>query len=184
MLYWPAFLPPDEADELLVQLKGEIAWEQQELTIFGRRVKAPRLSAWYGDEGASYAYSGLQLTPLGWTPGLQRVKTRLQEALQCAFNSVLANLYRDGSDSMGWHSDDEPELGAEPLIASVSLGAGRRFILKHKKRADLKAAELVPQHGSLIVMQGCTQTHWRHGIPKTRATVGERLNLTFRQIAL
>jgi alkylated DNA repair dioxygenase AlkB len=140
----------------------------------------PRLSAWYGDAGAVYTYSGLRLEPLPWTPVLLEIKQATERLSGTRFNSVLLNLYRDGQDSMGWHSDDEPELGPEPVIASVSLGALRRFVFQHKKRRWRIALDLEP--GSVLLMAGATQHHWRHALPKTRRPVAPRINLTFRTI--
>ena len=170
-----------EHDRLFQTFYTEIPWQQQVITLYGRTVASPRLSAWYGDPGAVYRYSGLQLDPLPWTPVLLEIKQVVTELAATPFNSVLLNLYRDGQDSMGWHSDAEPELGRDPVIASVSLGAVRRFVLRHKKRKEQSIAlELEP--GSVLVMGGPLQHHWRHALPKTRQPVGPRINLTFRLI--
>ncbi len=178
--YWPDFLP--EPASLYRRLEREIQWRQDTITLYGRPVRIPRLNAWYGDPGADYSYSGLALTPLAWTPTLKAVKQRVEAHLGARFNSVLANLYRDGGDSVAWHSDDEYELGDTPLIASVSLGAARRFSLKHKTDKSLAPVHLELHTGSLLVMRGPTQRHWQHQLPKTRAAVDGRINLTFRQI--
>ena len=170
-----------DADRVFAKLHGGLAWETHVITLFGRKIPSPRLSAWYGDPGARYTYSGLTLEPRPWTPTLGGLRDRLGHDLGAAPNSVLANLYRNGQDSMGWHSDDEPELGPEPTIASISLGAPRRFVLRHKHKAA-PAVELVLEHGSLLVMSGTTQTFWKHAVPKTTAPVGPRINLTFRTI--
>ena len=170
-----------EHDSLFQALYTETPWQQQVITLYGRAVTSPRLSAWYGDPGAVYRYSGLRLEPLPWTPVLLQIKQRITELATTPFNSVLLNLYRDGQDSMGWHSDAEPELGRNPVIASVSLGAVRQFMLRHKKRKEPSIAlELGP--GSVLVMAGALQHHWRHALPKTRQLVGPRINLTFRLI--
>ena len=131
--YIENFLDRDRGFSLLQKFRAELSWQQQEIRLFGRKILQPRLSCWYGDQGADYAYSGLRLQPLPWHPDLLVLRHLLQESLQCPFNSVLANAYRDGGDSMGWHADDEKELGAEPLIASLSLGAPRRFLLRSRK---------------------------------------------------
>ena len=144
----------------------------------GREVDCPRLSGWEGD--AAYSYSGLTLRPAPWTPGVTAVRRRIEAATGDAFNSVLANLYRDGGDRMGWHADDEPELGRSPVIASASFGAPRRFLLRPKRGGASVCILLEP--GSLLVMRGATQRHWTHSVPPTRRTVGPRINLTFRRI--
>ena len=182
LLYAPDFLDSATADQSLHQLLQGIEWEQHQLTIFGRQLPAPRLSAWYGDPDARYTYSGLSLTPRPWTAPLQTLKNRIETVADSAFNSVLLNQYRDGQDSMGWHSDDEPELGPAPTIASLSLGGERRFLLRRKKRRDLAPIEFPLSHGSLLIMRGPTQTHWQHQVPKTKRPVAPRLNLTFRRI--
>jgi alkylated DNA repair dioxygenase AlkB len=170
-----------EHDRLFQALSIETPWQQHVITLYGRAVVSPRLSAWYGDPGAVYHYSGLRLEPLSWTPVLLEIRQVVTELAETPFNSVLLNLYRDGQDSMGWHSDAEPELGRNPVIASVSLGAVRRFVLRHKKRKEQHIAlELEP--GSVLVMTGALQHHWRHALPKTRQAVGPRINLTFRLI--
>lgn len=181
--YLPDFLPAGLADALFAALHAETRWSQHRVRLFGREHPSPRLSAWYGDPGARYCYSGQTLIPLPWTASLASVRERVERFCGQPFDGVLLNLYRDGRDGMGWHSDDERELGAEPSIASVSLGAARRFSLKHRTRRDVAPRSLVLEHGSLLWMRGATQQHWRHSIPKTRTPVGARLNLTFRAIA-
>lgn len=177
----PAFLSPSRAATLFDALRGDIAWETHRLRLFGREVASPRLSCWIGDPGATYVYSGTRFEPRAWPPALLALRARLSEASGEQFNSVLANLYRDGADSMGWHSDDEPELGPRPVIASLSLGATRRFVLKHRHDTGLQLALDLPA-GSLLLMRGQTQSHYRHALPKTARAVGERINLTFRRI--
>lgn len=175
-----SFLAPGEACRLTSSLWDQLQWSQFEITLFGRTVAQPRLSAWYGDPEARYRYSGLQLEPLPWLPLLLDLKDRVENACRHEFNSVLANAYRSGEDSMGWHSDDEPELGAKPLVASLSLGAERRFLVRRK--GESKSAGFRLGNGSLLVMkQGC-QENYQHALPKTRKPVGLRINLTFRQI--
>ena len=180
---WPAAFGPDEALRLFQALHAGIHWRQEEVVIFGRRRQVPRVVAWHGDPGASYRYSGTDHHPEPWTPALERVRARVCELSGTEFNAVLLNLYRDGRDGMGWHADDEPELGRDPVIASVSLGAPRRFCLRHRRRKDLKLDLELP-HGSLLVMSGPMQHHWVHALPKTRRPLGERINLTFRRIAV
>ncbi|KUG06097.1 alpha-ketoglutarate-dependent dioxygenase AlkB family protein [Solirubrum puertoriconensis] len=179
-----AFLPPDEAAALLHELSATIAWRQEPIRMFGREVLQPRLIAWHGDAGATYRYSGLQLEPEPFTPTLHALRLRLQQATGAAYNSVLLNLYRNGADSMGWHADDEPELGPTPIIASLSLGATRRFRLRPKAKTSFEAkpVSLELTSGSLLLMQGATQQNWQHALPKTAQAVGPRLNLTFRRI--
>lgn len=172
-----------EATELFDELRRGIEWRQEDVVIFGRRHPVPRLVAWHGDPGARYTYSGTPHEPLPWTPALERVRGRVQALTGCEFNSVLLNLYRDGRDGMGWHADDEPELGPNPVIASVSLGAVRRFCLRHRQRRGQKVDISLP-NGSLLLMSGATQHHWVHSVPKTAVAVGERINLTFRRVAL
>ncbi|MDH3716102.1 MAG: alpha-ketoglutarate-dependent dioxygenase AlkB [Gammaproteobacteria bacterium] len=172
----------EAAAALFTRLLADTAWEQHELQLFGRRVTAPRLSAWYGDRGAVYAYSGVRLSPREWTAPLLAVKGTVETLCGHAFNSVLLNCYRSGSDSMGWHSDDEPELGPEPVIASVSLGAQRALRLRHRREPGITRRLLLPD-ASVLLMQGATQSCWQHSLPKTRSHCGQRINLTFRTVA-
>ena len=178
----PAWLSRVEADALFAALHAGVPWEMHRIRLFGRSVDSPRLSCWIGDPDATYRYSGTRFEPRPWLPALQGLRERLATELGVPFNSVLANLYRDGRDAMGWHSDDEPELGPAPVIASVSLGAERRFLLKHRQDPALRTA-LALGHGSLLVMAGNTQRHYRHALPRTARPVGPRINLTFRWIA-
>jgi alkylated DNA repair dioxygenase AlkB len=170
------------ATEILRRLIAEIAWRSEEVSMWGRKLPQPRLTAWYGDPGGLYAYSGLRLDPLSWTPLLLGIKTSVEEAAGSAFNSVLLNYYRDHRDSIGFHSDDEPELGDRPVIASLSLGEERTFILKHKTSRRVGPVRLRLPSGSLLLMGGDTQRCWRHGIRKETRPCGPRLNLTFRRI--
>jgi alkylated DNA repair dioxygenase AlkB len=175
------FFTPVEGDALLADLTANIAWEQKPIQFMGKTVMQPRLTAWYGDEGKSYTYSGMTVHPMSWIPTLLTMKARVEAAANVTFNSVLLNRYRTGQDSVGWHSDDEPELGTNPAIASVSLGAARNFQFKHKNNPDLKLSiELT--HGSLLLMRGTTQHFWKHQIPKTTKVLAPRINLTFRVI--
>jgi alkylated DNA repair dioxygenase AlkB len=178
---WRAAFRPAEADALLAALRSQIDWQQEEILIFGERKRVPRLVAWHGDPGTAYTYSGTAHEPLPWTHELQRVRQRAEELTGYSYNSVLLNLYRDGRDGMGWHADDEPELGREPAIASVSLGATRRFKLRHR-RSRSAASTVDLAHGDLLLMAGATQHHYVHAVPKTARPVGERVNLTFRRV--
>jgi alkylated DNA repair dioxygenase AlkB len=181
-LAWdPTFLVAADAAAAFATLRDAIAWERHRIRLFGRDCDVPRLSCWIGDADAHYRYSGTDFEPRPWSPALLVLRERIEAACDASFNSVLANLYRDGRDSMGWHSDDEPELGPSPLIASLSLGASRRFLLRHRDDpAQRLALELGP--GSLLVMRGATQANHRHALPRTARAVGERINLTFRWV--
>ena len=175
------WLPSLAADALFDDLLRKVAWEVHRIRMFGREVASPRLSCWIGDPGAAYRYSGTRFEPHRWPDALGPLRRRLADELGVAFNSALANRYRDGRDAMGWHSDDERELGPQPVIASLSLGATRRFLLKHRRQPDCRLAVPLP-HGSLLVMSGDTQRQYRHALPRTVKPMGERINLTFRRI--
>ena len=162
----------------MARLIEETAWREETVVVYGKRHLQPRLSAWHGDK--AYRYSGLSLAPLPFTPLLESIRLAAQEATGRHYNSVLLNYYRDGRDSMGMHSDDEPELGTAPAIASISFGAIRTFILRHK--ATKETLKLPLTDGSLLLMAGATQANWMHGINKTARPVGARVNLTFRKI--
>ncbi|QHG86011.1 alpha-ketoglutarate-dependent dioxygenase AlkB [Xanthomonas sp. NCPPB 1638] len=182
-IHWQrGWLDAAQADALLQTLLAQVRWEVHRIRMFGRVVDSPRLSSWIGDADASYRYSGTRFAPQPWLDALQPVRARLQAETGHPFNSVLVNRYRSGADAMGWHSDDEPELGAQPVIASVSLGATRRFAFKHRCNAALKQT-LELGHGDLLLMGGDTQRYYKHALPRTVRLVGERINLTFRQIA-
>jgi alkylated DNA repair dioxygenase AlkB len=176
LLYDAAFFGRDEADALFDTLCRETAWKQE----VGRGRPFPRLTAWYADDGLVYRYSGVTHVGNGWTPTLSSIKRRIEEGSAATFNSVLLNRYRTGRDSIGMHADDEPELGVNPVVASISLGGVRTFVLRH--RASGARLGMALAHGSLLVMGGTCQHHWIHGVPKTEAAVGERLNLTWRRI--
>lgn len=178
--YFPVFIPRAEADALFDELVARIAWQTEELSLYGKRILVPRLIAWYGDRGAVYRYSGARHDPLSWSPELLALRARVTDVVQHPFNSVLANYYRDGNDSMGWHADKEPELGVNPVIASLSFGAARLFKLQHNKSKQV--VDIVLEHGGLLLMSGSLQHHWRHCLPKTRQPVSGRVNLTFRRI--
>jgi alkylated DNA repair dioxygenase AlkB len=181
--YIPAFLNKSQSDLLFSELLSAVPWRQPEIWMFGRKVKIPRLTAWYGDEGAGYVYSGIKNEPLQWTATLQSLRQRVEKEVGSRFNSVLLNLYRDGNDHLSWHSDNEKELGVEPLIASVSLGAERVFSF----RSDILNArnnkyDLLLQHGSLVCMKGKTQVNWLHAMKKNLKVKDARINLTFRLV--
>lgn len=169
------------ADRWLAELTTQTPWQQPQVQIYGRQLPVPRLVAWYGDAEARYRYSGLTHQPLPWTPLLAQIRAQVAAAVGQPLNGVLINYYRDGQDSMGWHSDDEAELGANPLIASLNLGGTRRFDLRRKGQGRIEHSLLL-QHGSLLVMRGPTQHHWQHQVAKTRSPCAPRLNLTFRLI--
>jgi len=169
---------PYSNQEILARLLAETPWRQDSIVLFGKSHPQPRLSAWYGD--ASYTYSGLRLDPLPWTALLAEIRVAVEQACGQRFNTVLLNYYRNERDSMGMHSDDEPELGPDPTIASLSYGAIRSFILRHKRNKSTRKLEL--HDGSLLLMSGALQRNWLHGVNKSTRTIGERLNLTFRYV--
>ncbi len=176
---WPGWVPPDEADRWFEGLLHETPWTQPSTRVYGRTVPVPRRLAWYGD--AAYGYSGLAHVPQPWTPLLAEIRARIEAACGQPFNGLLVNLYRDGQDRMGWHSDDEPVLGRDPTIASLNLGGSRRFDLR--RRGTHRIAHSVElDHGSLLVMAGGTQHHWQHQIARTARPSAPRINLTFRRI--
>ena len=164
------------------ELKDSILWKHEKIKIFGRWVLQPRLAAWYGDEGTEYVYSGLKNSPNTWNDTLLGFKATLEAITNESFNSVLLNYYRDGQDSMGWHQDNEKELGNNPTIASLSFGASREFQLRHKFDKQIPTIKCLLENGSILIMSGSTQKFWQHQIPKTKKQIGERINLTFRKI--
>jgi alkylated DNA repair dioxygenase AlkB len=172
------WLGAGEADQLLAALRDELAWEQRAIVLFGRRILQPRLIAWAGSIG--YRYSGQTLEPRPFTPSVEALVERFRQRAGVPFNHVLVNRYRDGGDSMGLHADDEPELGTDPVVASLSLGAARRFVLRPRRRRRGAPLELDLGHGALLVMGGSCQRHYVHGIPPQRNAKGERISLTFR----
>jgi len=182
-VYYLRHLPLSEpAESVMHRLIDEVPWRDEKIVVWGRSLLQPRRTAWYGDLGKSYTYSGIRLSPLPWTPVLLDIKSRVEAVTGDTFNSVLLNYYRTHRDSMGLHSDDERELGKRPIIASVSLGEERTFIMKHKTRKNLKPVRLKLASGSLLLMKGETQQHWKHGIQTETRPCGPRLNLTFRHI--
>lgn len=180
LLLHTGYLTGDESARLFQVLKNEIHWQQHYLTIYGRKIPFPRLMCWMGQAGAAYSFSGNSFQPIDWHPAILQLKERLTVFLNSPFNSVLLNLYRNGSDSMSWHADDEPELGRQPIIASVSLGAERTFAWKPKSGGNLRKVNL--PDGSLLVMVGDFQRLFIHALPKTTLNKSLRINLTFRNI--
>lgn len=179
LLYQADYLKPEAADWLLAYCR-QLPWEQSQIRLYGKQHLIPRLNCWFADPGLSYAYSGTRLAANQWTEPLSRLRQALNRHVQHGFNNLLANYYRDGNDSMGWHSDDEPELGAAPVIAALSLGAERP--LKFRPKSGGASVGLEMAHGSLLVMPAGFQAEWQHGLPK-RHGAGERISLTFRYIA-
>lgn len=175
------FMPEADAERLLATLLRSLPWRQPRVRVFGREHPVPRLQSWHGDPQARYRYSGLTLTPEPWTAELAEIRDRIQAVTGHRFNSVLANLYRDGRDSMGWHADDEPELGEAPRVASFSLGAERDFALRRKGESR-RAARLALRHNELLIMAPALQHHWQHSLPRRATLEAARVNLTFRLI--
>ena len=179
VFYWPQFFAPNVADDLFASLLTEIEWRQEAIRIFGKSVLQPRRTSWYGER--DYSYSGIVMSRRKWTPLLNEIKTKVESAARWSFNGVLMNHYRDGQDSMGWHRDNERELGPAPVIASISLGEPRRFLLRHREDLSLKI-ELILENGSLLLMRGKSQEAWDHSLPKSSRVKNARINLTFRRI--
>ena len=181
IVYYPCFFAQETAERYFQTLLREVDWEQRMLLVYGKRHPEPRLTAWYGDEGATYSYSGTTRSPKPWTPLLREIKQAVELAAGVCYNSLLVNLYRDGKDSVSWHSDEEEGLGRNPSIASVSFGAVRSFQLRHRQDNHMRH-HIDLAHGSLLVMAGPTQHSWHHQVPKTSRHVAPRINLTFRRI--
>jgi alkylated DNA repair dioxygenase AlkB len=175
--YWEQFLSAADANRLFGMLRREVCWEQLRNHLW----TFPRLTAFTADTGVVYRYSGVTHVGRGWTPAMDEIRRRVEAAAAATFNGVLLNLYRDGNDSMGRHADAEPELGRNPLVASLSLGAVRAFVLRHRASGEKRTFELA--HGSLLLMGGTLPHHWVHELPRIREPVGERINLTFRRFA-
>ncbi|UTA49443.1 alpha-ketoglutarate-dependent dioxygenase AlkB [Simiduia sp. 21SJ11W-1] len=180
LYYHPSYLGAARALSLYQALESSLAWEQSEIRVYGKSHKIPRLNAWYGEPGLRYRYSGKTFSAHPWTPELAELCQGLNQALGTGFNSVLANYYRTGADAMGWHADDEPELGPRPVVACVSLGAPRDLRFRHRAGQG-PSFGLRLAHGSLLLMGEGTQTHWQHSLPR-RARSGARISLTFRQV--
>lgn len=178
-----AFLADDEASNLFKRLRSEVPWRQDTIKIYGKEHLLPRLQQWFGDAGLNYTWSGIRMAPLPWIPVLSEIRRRAEDAAREQFNTVLLNLYRTGDDTVSWHSDDERALGPTPIIASVSLGAERDFVLRHRHRDDVEEVKIALPNGSLLLMQGKTQAMWKHALPRRRGVTAERINLTFRRVA-
>lgn len=179
-IYLPNFFTKQESDFLFNLIKINVLWKQESMNMYGKRVDFPRLTSWYGDNNKPYSFSGITLDPNPWTKELLEIKAKIEPIADVNFNSVLLNRYRNGSDSISWHTDAEKELGRNPIIASVNFGQARKFQLRHIETKELLEINLT--HGSLLIMQGELQHFWQHQIPKTKKIVSERLNLTFRVI--
>jgi alkylated DNA repair dioxygenase AlkB len=179
-IFYPNFFSKAESDSFLKNLRSNIVWKQESMNMYGKKIDFPRLTAWYGNNDKPYSFSGITLQPLPWSSEILSIKSKIEPVAKTAFNSVLLNLYRDGNDSISWHTDAEKELGTNPVIASVNFGATRKFQLRHIKTKEKLEIELT--HGSLLIMQGELQHFWQHQVPKTSKVVGERINLTFRVI--
>ena len=179
-LFYQNFFTKSESDFFLQKLNFEIEWKQESMNMYGKKINFPRLTAWYGDNDKPYTFSGITLSPKVWNEELVSIKSKIEPIAKVDFNSVLLNRYRDGNDSISWHTDAEKELGLNPVIASVNFGATRKFQLRHIKTKEKLEIELT--NGSLLIMQGELQHFWQHQVPKTSQKVGERINLTFRVI--
>lgn len=179
--YFPELFSNKECIAFLDKFITTIEWEQRVVTMYGKKVATPRLTAWYGENGKNYSYSGTRFNPLPWTQELFEIKERIEPLAGVTFNSVLLNYYRDGNDSVAWHSDNETELGAQPVIGSVSFGQVRRFDIRQKNDHQQKYS-LQLHNGSLLLMTGDLQQYWEHTIPKSKSAMGARVNLTFRII--
>lgn len=179
--YFPDFLMAEKADFYFNRLKKDVPWQQDDIKVFGKIYPQPRLTALYGNNGKPYTYSNITMQPHDFTNILLEIKKKVETKTDVTFTTCLLNLYRHGKDSNGWHADNEKELGPNPVIASITLGQERYFHLKHRTDKNLRQKILL-EHGSLLLMQGATQHHWLHQIPKTAKPVGKRINLTFRVI--
>jgi len=179
-LYIPNFFTKEDSDNYLKSLKNEIAWKQESMNMYGKNVNFPRLTAWYGDNDKPYSFSGITLQPEPWAGVLEQIKVKVEQKTKEEFNSVLLNQYRNGDDSISWHTDAERELGENPTIASVTFGEARVFQMRHIETKEKVSLEL--EHGSLLIMQGELQHYWQHQIPKTKKDKDIRINLTFRKI--
>jgi alkylated DNA repair dioxygenase AlkB len=174
------WLTPTEADALLAKLEARSDWTQGRIRMFGREIPEPRLTFFEGDPGVRYTYAHRPLDGLGWSPELEALRDRFERDFGIKTNTVLANLYRDGQDSMGWHRDDEPELGSDPLVVSLSLGATRDFAVR--RDADRGTQHFALGHGDLLLMGSKSQIQWTHSIPKRLKINSLRINLTFREV--
>jgi alkylated DNA repair dioxygenase AlkB len=179
-LFYPFFFNEEECNSYLLRLRNNILWKQESMSIYGKQINFPRLTSWYGDQERSYRFSGITLQPSAWIKELIEIKQKIEPIAEVSFNSVLLNLYRNGNDSISWHTDAEKELGINPIIGSVNFGETRTFQLRHIKTKQKIEIEL--NNGSLLIMKGELQHYWQHQIPKTNKIIGERINLTFRLI--
>ena len=182
MILFENFFSYQESQNLHQNLIDKIQWRQDKIKIFGKLIDQPRLTAFYGDTNKEYSYSGIMMKPNYWNEDLLLIKNRVEDIAKTKFTSVLLNYYRDGKDSMGWHADDEKELGKNPVIGSVSFGESRVFQMRHKFRKEIKRVDIPLSNGSFLLMKGTTQHFWQHQIPKTSKEMGTRINLTFRVI--
>jgi alkylated DNA repair dioxygenase AlkB len=181
VIFYRTFFADARANTFYDELYRNASRKQEQIKLYGKLIALPRRTAWYGDEGRSYTYSGITVTPHPWMPVLLEIKQEIEAVSGVTFNSVLLNLYRGERDSVAWHSDDEPELGRNPVIGSVSFGATRRFQFKHKRNKAIRRQIDLP-HGSYLLMRGPTQHSWLHQVPKATKPCGPRINLTFRVI--
>lgn len=180
--YYPNAFAEAEADALMQHCLTDLPWRQDHISIAAKSIPIPRLQCWLGDPDAHYSYSNIALSPQPWPEFLRPIKARLEILCAHSFNSALANYYRDGADSVDWHSDDEQELGENAIIASLSLGTSRMFELKHRYKRSLQTLKITLSHGSVLIMKGSTQQYWRHRIAKVKNMDEARINLTFRKI--
>ncbi len=179
-IYIPDFFDFEKAKAYLNAFKENITWKQESMNMYGKQVLFPRLTSWYGESDKPYTFSGITLQPHPWTKELKEIKSAIEPLCEVVFNSVLLNMYRDGNDSISWHTDAEKELGKNPLIASVNFGAERKFQIRHNETQEIHDINL--KHGSLLIMKGELQHYWKHQVPKQKKITQERINLTFRVI--
>jgi len=183
IFYYPQFFSKQKSNFYLNRLIDSIQWKQNTIKMYGKESLVPRLEAWYGEPGKNYSYSGIMMQPISWTSELLEIKKEIEKVSKTVFNSVLINYYRNGNDRVAWHSDDEKELGKNPVIGSISLGAERNFKLRHKDyKINSLRNNIILKHGSFLLMKGPTQHNWMHEIPRTAKPIGPRINLTFRVI--
>lgn len=178
LLVYREWLNGSEAEVLFRRLQNELPWQQHHIQVFGKRCLEPRLSLWVGDADCAYRYSGRWREPMPWPDYLLTLKQNLEQCIQQPFNSALLNYYRDGSDYMGWHSDNEKQLGSTPVIASLSLGEARRFLFRNKLHNQRR--EYLLEHGDMLLMNRLSQQQWQHSLPKMLKIKRPRINLTFR----
>ena len=181
VIYYPNFLEVKEVTSIFESLQKETPWQQDDITVFGKIYAQPRLTALYANNNLPYSYSNITMHPHSFTPLIDNLRKQIEKHTEATYTACLLNLYRDGKDSNGWHSDDEKELGRNPTIASLSLGASRVFKFRSKEEKS-KIKSLVIEPGSLLLMKGETQHNWQHQLPKTSKKVTARINLTFRKI--